>query len=146
MLPKTYGVPIYLPFIELIVCTNSANSIVIPSLLSGYKGRGPHSILYTYEYTEHANYYFKLLQGLLKSLVVEEESICCCSQNLKCWRHSLKSIKLINVKGFESNTVLNAMTLSKLTTYLDNWATEARRTVMFYGEFKVETLSFHLSW
>lgn len=84
---------------------------------------------------------------MLKSLVVEEEPNRCCSQkNIKCWRHSLKDVKLINVKGFESNTLLDSKTLSNLTNFLDDWAIDAQRTVKSYGVLTGETLSFRFSW
>ncbi|XP_010693135.2 uncharacterized protein LOC104906115 isoform X1 [Beta vulgaris subsp. vulgaris] len=94
------------------------------------------------------NYYSpEFLKGMLKSLVVEEEPNRCCSQkNIKCWRHSLKDVKLINVKGFESNTLLDSKTLSNLTNFLDDWAIDAQRTVKSYGVLTGETLSFRFSW
>uniref|UniRef100_A0A803N7X0 At1g61320/AtMIF1 LRR domain-containing protein n=3 Tax=Chenopodium quinoa TaxID=63459 RepID=A0A803N7X0_CHEQI len=70
------------------------------------------------------------LKGLLKCLVAEEPN-CYCSQNLDCWRHSLKDIKLITVKGWESDTVFNAMTLNDLTNYLDDWVIEAKEPLKY---------------
>ncbi|KNA03583.1 hypothetical protein SOVF_207720, partial [Spinacia oleracea] len=92
------------------------------------------------------NYYSpEFLKGILKSLVAEEEPDCYCSRNFECWRHLLKDIKLINVGSLKSGTVLDILTLNNLTTFLDNWAIEARRTVKSYGALKGETLSFQLS-
>ncbi|XP_021763551.1 F-box/FBD/LRR-repeat protein At2g26030-like [Chenopodium quinoa] len=89
----------------------------------------------------------KFIKGLLKSLVTVEERKCCCSQNLECWRHSLKDIKLINnVKGLKSNTVFNAMTLNNFTNFVDDWKTEAKRIAKSTAFVKDETLSFQLSW
>ncbi|XP_021755133.1 putative F-box/LRR-repeat protein At1g56400 isoform X3 [Chenopodium quinoa] len=85
-----------------------------------------------------------VLKGLLKCLVAEEPN-CYCSQNLICWRHSLKGIKLINVKGLESNTVLNAITLKNLTNYLDDWVIEAKKGPQ-EKNFPMTSLSFELSW
>uniref|UniRef100_A0A803LAU7 Uncharacterized protein n=1 Tax=Chenopodium quinoa TaxID=63459 RepID=A0A803LAU7_CHEQI len=88
----------------------------------------------------------KFIKGLLKSLVTVEERKCCCSQNLECWRHSLKDIKLINnVKGLKSNTVFNAMTLNNFTNFVDDWKTEAKRIAKSTAFVKDETLSFQLS-
>ncbi|XP_021763552.1 uncharacterized protein LOC110728198 [Chenopodium quinoa] len=86
----------------------------------------------------------KILKGLLKCLVAEGPN-CYCSQNLDCWRHSLKGIKLINVKGLESNTVLNAMTLNNLTNYLDDWVIEVKKGLL-EKNFPVNSLSLELSW
>ncbi|XP_021755129.1 F-box/FBD/LRR-repeat protein At5g56420-like [Chenopodium quinoa] len=93
------------------------------------------------------NYYSpEFLKGILKGLLAKEEPSCYCSQNLECWRHSLKDIKLITVKGLKSNIVFNAITLNKLINFLDDWVIEAQKTVKSCEYLKVETLSFQLSW
>ncbi|XP_057522233.1 putative F-box/FBD/LRR-repeat protein At1g78760 [Amaranthus tricolor] len=93
------------------------------------------------------NYYSpEFLKGLFKSLVIREPKCCCSHTNSKCWRCLLKDIKLIDVKGFESNTRLDQITLNKLISFLDDWVIAAQQTVKSYKILTGETLSFHFSW
>ncbi|XP_074287374.1 F-box/LRR-repeat protein At5g02910-like [Silene latifolia] len=86
------------------------------------------------------------VKGLLKSLAAGPEPNCCQPENLKCWRHLLKGIKLGNVRGFQAGTPLDLCTLSSLNDFLDNWAIEARKLLDSFETVVGETLSFDLSW
>ncbi|KAH9602672.1 hypothetical protein KSS87_010206 [Heliosperma pusillum] len=86
------------------------------------------------------------VKGLLNSLAVGPEPNCCRTENLKCWRHLLKGIKLGNVRGFQAGTPLDLCTLTSLNDFLDNWAIEACQLLNSFETVVVETLSLDFSW
>ncbi|KAH9618525.1 hypothetical protein KSS87_010540 [Heliosperma pusillum] len=86
------------------------------------------------------------VKGLLNSLAVGPEPNCCRTENLKCWRHLLKGIKLANVRGFQAGTPLDLCTLTSLNDFLDNWAIEACQLLNSFETVVVETLSLDFSW